>query len=779
MTAGERLAAVLPLHADPRAAALLGVLRPEFRVGRFVPPPGHYLAPTPCRLPVCPRANASKGLCGVHDTAWHKAGQPEREAWIADPVNGPAGLSPEVGPCMVPGCPYSGGMSRLCDPHIAQWNGLRSRGQHVAAAEFRGAAVPLPRPATGACAFPGCSYEISGDGLCDGHRYRWSRVGRPPLDQLPAELASRTVPGFSVSGMGPLAALEFQYLLQLRTDQRRSKIYPSAWTRAVITFLQEGVSSVRDRPVEYWRGLSPNHSLVPSMFTTLSEALADLDEPAEEWERLVWRPERLGFSVEERQRVAPLDFAVITQPWLREKVMRYARLRLARLELRSVARNLVSFKLFSGFLAEACPGRQHDPAVLDRQLLETFIGWLARRTVGKKGRYYGLPISPGSRSSSLSTVSLLLETWRRYDWAPALPADARIHRDEYPRPRGLNANFIDEYLMEQIESQENLALLAPETRTLLLICRDEGLRISEVLTLNTDCLKKTPAGRWALVHYKSKDKSYRAIPASRVVVDEIRGQIDRVRQRYGGTCRWLFPKVTANPDGKYPMPYGTVDTRLNAWMSRIDLIDASGAPATVSWHQFRHTLGTRMANAGVSGRTIREVLGHTSWRMQEHYSRISDDTLRREYEEKYEVRFNLKGQAVRLQPDGDLSGVEWLAEKIGRRLHAVAAGWCGRHIARPCPKTAADGCYVCGDFQSAPQFLPIHLDTLARTRELQTAAEAAGRTRAAEVNARLATGVEHLIARITATDLDELQPPPRGDDNATGHHPTRNAADAG
>jgi hypothetical protein len=271
MTAGERLAAVLPLHTDPRAAALLGVLRPEFRVGRFVPPPGHYLAPTPCRLPICPRANASKGLCGVHDTAWHKAGQPEREAWIADPVNGPAGLSPEVGPCPVPGCSYSGGMSRLCDPHIAQWNGLRSRGQHVAAAEFTGTAVPLPRPATGACAFPGCSYEISDDGLCDGHRYRWSRVGRPPLDQLPAELANRTVPGFSVSGMGPLAALEFQYLLQLRTDQRRSKIYPSAWTRAVITFLQEGVSSVRDRPVGYWRGLSPNHSLVPSIFTTLSE----------------------------------------------------------------------------------------------------------------------------------------------------------------------------------------------------------------------------------------------------------------------------------------------------------------------------------------------------------------------------------------------------------------------------------------------------------------------------------------------------------------------------
>ncbi|MFC9845337.1 hypothetical protein ACFWFF_22495 [Streptomyces sp. NPDC060223] len=53
--------------------------------------------------------------------------------------------------------------------------------------------------------------------------------------------------------------------------------------------------------------------------------------------------------------------------------------------------------------------------------------------------------------------------------------------------------------------------------------------------------------------------------------------------------------------------------------------------------------------------------------MQEHYSRIADETLRREYEEKYEVRFNLKGEAVEASRDAGLSGVEWLAERIGRR----------------------------------------------------------------------------------------------------------------
>lgn len=767
MTASEHLAAVLPLHADPRVATLSRALRPEFRVERFVPPPGHFLAPTPCRIPACPRGNAAKGLCGVHDRAWRKAGSPEREGWIADPANAAAGLSPGVASCTVPECRYSAGMSQLCDLHLSEWNGMHSRGQRISVAAYVTVAVPLARRVADPCSYPGCEYEASADGLCDGHRYRWSRAGRPPLDELAAVLESRTAPGFSTAGLPPLAALEFRYLLQVRTDQRRSKVILSAWTRAIITVVNEGVASVRDRDVEYWRRLSPNHATVPQLFTSLAEALSDLDGPPEEWDRDVWRPGRLGFSIEERHRVSPLDFTVITQLWLREKAKRYARLRLGRLELRSVARNLVDFKLLSRFLAEHCPDRQHDPAVLDRPLLEAFIGWLARRVVEKKGPYYGQPIRPNSRSSTLSTVSMLLEAWRRYGWEPTLPADARIHRDEYPRPHGLNANFIDEYLMEQIESEENLALLDPETRAFLLICRDEGLRIGEVLTLKTDCLKKTASGRWALVHYKSKDKSYRAIPASRVVVEMIRGQVNRVRQQHGDTCRWLFPKVMGNPDGKYPMPYGTVDTRLNAWMSLIKLIDANGDPASVSWHQFRHTLGTRMANAGVSGRTIREVLGHTSWRMQEHYSRIADDTLRHEYEEKYEVRFNLKGQAVRLQPDSDLSGVEWLAEKVGRRLHAVGGGWCGRHIARPCPKTAADGCYVCEDFQSAPRFLPIHQDTLVRTRELQAAAEAAGRTRAAGVNARLAAGVEHLIARITAAEQDGLQLPPGEEDNGS------------
>ncbi|MFE7509997.1 hypothetical protein ACFU8I_02020 [Streptomyces sp. NPDC057540] len=125
----------------------------------------------------------------------------------------------------------------------------------------------------------------------------------------------------------------------------------------------------------------------------------------------------------------------------------------------------------------------------------------------------------------------------------------------------------------------------------------------------------------------------------------------------------------------------------------------------------------------------------------------------------------------------DLSGVEWLAEKIGRRLHAVAGGWCGRHVARPCPKTAAAGCYLCEDFHTDRQFLPIHLDTLACTRELQARAAAAARSRAVGINERLATAIEHVITRITDQDHDGLAPP--ANESGSGHQATGQAADAG
>ncbi|MCM3883105.1 site-specific integrase [Frankia sp. R82] len=742
-------AAVLALRepADPRVAAILAVLRPEFQVHRFMPPAGHFLTPKVCVIEGCPGGTHAHGLCPLHCHAWETAGRPDLTVWVADPANVDVGWAGPVRPCPVAGCPHSQGGWGLCDEHRRHSTPTITAG--VTTVDYVAGNPPvIPRPTAEPCGYPGCGFPTSQDGLCDGHRYRWTRLGRPPLAELPAAVEALRYPGYTLRGLPPLARLEFQYLLQVRTDTRRSHIPLGDWNQAVRLVTAAGVISVRDRDLAYWQGQIRRGCVARGLFRMLLDALDDLHNPGREWDRDVWRPDRLGFDLEARRGVPPLHFDRISQPWLRELVKRYFRLRLATVELRSVAGQLSSFHWLSRFLADCRADRQHDPAVLDRPTLEQYVGWLVDARDQRPGKFHGRTLAARTRKLHLSKLKGFLEAWRRYGWTPRLPDDAHIYVDDLPRVAGLNANFIDEYLMAQIEAEENLALLDPETRTMVLICRDEGLRIGEALTLKTDCLRKLPSGRWALVHYKSKDKSYRAIPASATVVDAVHGQVQRVHARFGDRCGWLFPGINQNPDGFYFVSYTTLTKRFDAWLDCIQLADAHGRRATVNWHQFRHTLGTRMANAGVSGRTIREVLGHTSWSMQEHYSRIADDTLRREYEEKYEVRFNRKGEAVRIRPDADLGGVEWLAEQIGRRLHAVAGGWCGRHLARACPKNAADGCYTCPDFQATPDLLPIHEDTLARTRQLQADAERTGRTRVAEKNARLADAVSHLITRI-------------------------------
>jgi hypothetical protein len=307
-------------------------LRPEFRVERFVPPPGHFLAAKPCQVPPCPRWNAYRGLCQQHDRAWRQAGSPDRAAWIGDVGNWPVAWDAAVSPCAVPGCPYAAGWAPLCDLHHRQWNSVAGRlgRPDLTVAEFLPHARLERRPHGGACAYPGCTFPISDDGLCDGHRHRWTRVGRPPLAELPAVLDAHIVPGFSLAGLPPLAKLEFQYLLQVRTDQRRSRILPNVWRAAVRTVIEARVDSVRDCAPAHWRRRAPRMPTLPGLFTTLLEALDDLDGPEDDYERDIWRPERLGFDIEERRGVAPLNFTEITQPWLRERVKHYAKLRLGR-----------------------------------------------------------------------------------------------------------------------------------------------------------------------------------------------------------------------------------------------------------------------------------------------------------------------------------------------------------------------------------------------------------------------------------------------------------------
>ena len=62
-----------------------------------------------------------------------------------------------------------------------------------------------------------------------------------------------------------------------------------------------------------------------------------------------------------------------------------------------------------------------------------------------------------------------------------------------------------------------------------------------------------------------------------------------------------------------PQPDFTTDLfckRLNRWLRVCEVKDATGSAVTVSSHQFRHTLATRILNMGVPQHILQQMLGH-------------------------------------------------------------------------------------------------------------------------------------------------------------------------
>ena len=68
------------------------------------------------------------------------------------------------------------------------------------------------------------------------------------------------------------------------------------------------------------------------------------------------------------------------------------------------------------------------------------------------------------------------------------------------------------------------------------------------------------------------------------------------------------------------------------WLHDCDIRDELGRPVHVTPHRWRHTFGTRMINREVPQETVRRLLDHTSHQMTEHYARLSDTTIREQWE---------------------------------------------------------------------------------------------------------------------------------------------------
>src|SRR6476660_6845744 len=99
------------------------------------------------------------------------------------------------------------------------------------------------------------------------------------------------------------------------------------------------------------------------------------------------------------------------------------------------------------------------------------------------------------------------------------------------------------------------------------------------------------------------------------------------------------------------------------------------------------THATRLINRDVPQEVIRVLLDHESTQMTSHYAKITDQTVRRHWEQATKV--NVKGERVTLDPDGPLAQAQWAKTRYGIATQTLPNGYCGLPLQKSCPHANA------------------------------------------------------------------------------------------
>jgi integrase len=371
---------------------------------------------------------------------------------------------------------------------------------------------------------------------------------------------------------------------------------------------------------------------------------------------------------------------------------------------------------------------------LDRAMLERYLADLATDTRALH-----------TRSRDISSLGAFLDAIRRHEWDRTLPASATFYPDDFPKPEKRLPRGLAEHIMAQVEQPANLDRWHnPEARLLTVILIRCGLRVGDASKIAFDCVVRDGDGAPYLRYTNRKMKREALVPIDEEVEQAIVEQQQRILRRWPEASPWLFPAPKMNPDGRKPLTTHSYRGQLRDWLGHCDVRDEHGRPVHLTPHQWRHTFGTRLINRDVPQEVVRVLLDHDSHRMTSHYAKITDQTVRRRWEQATKV--NINGERVTLDPDGPLAQAQWAKTRYGMATQTLPNGYCGLPVQKSCPH--ANACLTCPVFLTGPEFLPELHQQRRRTLTLIDVSAGKGQTRVAEMNQQVLANLDKMIGEI-------------------------------
>lgn len=580
---------------------------------------------------------------GIGEAAWKASAVPlERRAEMADGAPRPA--------CRF--CPdRDAAAGGLCMRHAAKFRYARK----VAGDDFDEAAWMARQGellGLGPCRVEGCVRRAELEpGVCPGHRVRWRDDGRPggaEFGRWLDRVALGAPPGvLDLAGLPPLLAAEVRYGLWAHTKATRPARWHPMWLRTLVrSCTAAGVGSLLevDPRDAAW---TKNRAAVNRIAREMRREVEAVHRSRADTRDLGYiDPTYWGFRFGERRSV--FDLTAIGQRWLRDLCWDHLA---ARLEGLRRPRTPAAFEetrravvCFSVFLADCDPQGGRDAALLGEATAREFVADYRRRVAnGEPARgVFNVDGAPSTATPlSYSRAMNALRRVMRWALESGAATDVGLRRElivAFPTggnlPQRSPRPFSDDVL-RAVSDPANIALLAgmdaydiglADIWSIQVRC---GRRISEVIKLRWDCVAEHLGRTWLWVDMTKVGKLDYAIQVPRDVYDTIRARqattIERFRLKLGTEPTVaerrriaLFPSRVTNPTFERSVSTARFTGAFKAWVES----DALNLPGHTT-HQARHTLATRLVNAGASMAHVKRVLGHVSERMSESYVLIA------------------------------------------------------------------------------------------------------------------------------------------------------------
>ncbi len=619
--------------------------------------PAHPIYGNSCRVPGCAmHSTQAEWWCTRHGRSRRDAlrtGVGEAQ-WLAAAVPFSSGKARRPTEQRLPPCRFcpdrDATAGDLCRRHEVLLTHARRRMHGFT--EDAWAARQVAFPGAGECRVADCLRRAESEpSLCPSHRRAWVVSRRPTGPKMQRWLmrwAGDPDAGVVfLAGLHPLVAAEIRYALWTHTKNTAPARWHPMWLRRLVKSCREGgVQSLLelDPSDPAW---TPQPAAVNRIVREMLKDVQPIHRTRADTRELGYLDTNYwGFRFPDRR--SSFDLTSIPQRWLRDLTWDYMASELdgpgrprSQGPFDAARRAIVSF----GTYLSDCDVHHGDvPSALSESTAKDFTGDLrARVSSGRPVR--GLLRVDGTPSTATATsYPLIMNALRKVmRWAMdsgtaaagglprpfvvAIPYGGAVSFKN-PRP------FTDAVLRE-LSDPTNIRLLDEMDRNdigvadIWSIQVQCGRRIGEVIKLRLDCVGEHLGRTWMWVDMTKVGKLDYAVQIPRDVYDLIRARqiktTERFRLKRGAepTAKQqralaLFPSPVTNPTFERSISASTFSVSFRAWLE----LDAINLPGHTT-RQARHTLATRLVNAGASMTHVKRVLGHVSERMSDSYVLIA------------------------------------------------------------------------------------------------------------------------------------------------------------